>query len=369
MPFPVRANMTSEEFRTEIIDHYFPHFRDAGGERRSAMLAIRDDYASIGAFLTHKDDVKGALRGLESDIRDHLVTTAPPDTRTRLENFRRGDAAFKTHKVLSAALGKREIEEGFNNPNDYGKLHTTATMASGTDRFDMQAAGRPVLRSHVGPTGPEHAAVAMPKSVPTVVGFGLDGKDFNRILLAHGYQFKDVAAGRDHGEYTHRLQWYAIYRALAFGDLTLTNRPIDIFRSMGAVPDSAANANVRARRHLYLWEALFDNFKSDEVARNNNTEAYCTDTFNSPEVLNMELVRTANQAATPFNDKDSGNLFCLCVLLKLRYDKRGRQEGEGRDYAAKLYTDKPKTVTAGGIAPGGYARDNPLASALFWYTN
>ena len=50
------------------------------------------------------------------------------------------------------------------------------------------------------------------------------------VLLRHGYQFKDVAAGPYHGEYTHRLQWYAAMNAKNLG---IVNPALDIFRSLG----------------------------------------------------------------------------------------------------------------------------------------
>lgn len=51
----------------------------------------------------------------------------------------------------------------------------------------------------------------------------LPGDDFLRLLRS-GIPVKDVGAGANHGEFSHRLQWFAIMR-LATADFTIAKRP------------------------------------------------------------------------------------------------------------------------------------------------
>src|SRR4029453_3428682 len=84
----------------------------------------------------------------------------------------------------------------------------------------------PKLES-VGQTG----RAPLPKGSAVAMG-NVAGRDFNRILLRHGYHFKDVGAGVEHGEYTHRLHWFAISQA----DLRLTNTNLSyLYRCLGSL--------------------------------------------------------------------------------------------------------------------------------------
>lgn len=363
MTFPVEPNMSMEKFREDIIDYYFPHF-ETGTETQKKL---RQDYAHIGAFLSSRAKVLEALVPLEEQLRDHIVKSVPKLSMDQLKAFRPVSSAdFKTHKALTAVLALREIEEGFNNPADYGVLHSQAMYATGTDRFDMQPGGRPAVVPGKGGVPANAAAVdanpiALPKGIPTVVGLDLHYMDFNRILLAHGYQFKDVGAGKEHGEYTHRLQWWAVCQVKKALGLQLS--PIDIFKSMGLLA-AKGSGHLQAGRHLYVWEALFDNFRSEGQAKGNKTEAYCTGTFNNPENFNSTL-KNIDPAVTPFDANDSTNLFCLKMLVRIRHDKRARTEDQS--YLRKLFTDKPKAVASANVS-GAWTGPQQVAAALYWYT-
>lgn len=356
MPFPVTQNMTRGEFREEIIDHYFPQFKDS---------TLRDDYAAIGAFLTDRDAVMSSLKGLENELRNYLVCHAPPEARLAFQQSKKSKGAtvsgatYKIHKVLSAVLGRYEFEEGFNNPQVQDSLHSKALYAEGSNIFDMQ----PKAQSTKDPMN-------LPKGVPAIAGLGLHGMDFNRILLRHGYQFKDVAASKEHGEYTHRLQWYAICHAKALGDLQLENAPIDIYKSMGAVGKLTASATQNAKEplHLYIWEALFDCFPSEVAGRSNGTKAYCSGTYNCPEHLNMRLSKPMNLNVLTYNESDSSNLFCLTVFMHLRYEKRASTEDI--DYVKKkLFSgdQRNKAVTSASSSVGIKNAESPLPNAIYWY--
>lgn len=367
MPFPLTAAWSADKFRTDIIDYYFPHL----GSGTANQKLLREDYAMIGAFLTRTQDVLLELVELEKEIRVYLVNTAPSNVLVSVTGFKPSTGGtFKTHKVLTNVLSRLEIEQGFNNPEEFGVLHSKAMYATGTDTFTMDATGRPDVR--VDPRDPTSNVVTkatpipMPKGVPTVSGLNLHHMDFNRILLAHGYQFKDVGASKDHGEYTHRLQWHAIFRANAAGRLPLKKSPLEIYRSMGALA-AKWSANTEPNLHLYIWEALFDNFRSKVAAETNYTVAHCTGAFNAPEVFNVRLSSGIDLGTLTFKQDDPSNLFCLRALLRSRYLKR--EATEGSSYWEKIVGTKGarNKAIASGESAGTFDKNSELRVALVWY--
>jgi hypothetical protein len=80
----------------------------------------------------------------------------------------------------------------------------------------------------------------------------LPGADF-LSLLRSGIPVKDVGAGANHGEFSHRLQWFAIMRIATNGFATAvangwSTSPYDLYCSFGEDPALARNA----------WGALLD---------------------------------------------------------------------------------------------------------------
>jgi len=329
MPFPLRPSMSFEEFRDGIVKHYWKNLGDEIGKsvfKCARAAELPDDYAKIGSFLTDKDRVEAALQPLEKEIRDAIVrrqkqvpSTYDAAKSYTLQRNKGGSLAhLKSHKLLTNALRASEAEAGFNHEKiqkgtffdaakrPIGKFHGTAAISDSQGRL-----------TSVGKEKPDDLlskAVPLARGAPTVLG-DLDPLAFN-VLLRHGYQFKDVAAGAYHGEYTHRLQWYAILK----GNLGLANTPLDIYRSLGfkfAKGDKDVPADESAQ--LWMWQALFDTAETESDAKRLRTIAYTNSgaVFNCPEAMNKSLMKIE------VSDTDQNNLlWCLRVLLKTRWKKR-----------------------------------------------
>ena len=312
---------------------YFTKLQE--GLRGSAALAandkagIFDDYAAIGSFLSDSDAVLECLVPLEQTLRQEVDARAKHVSPQKMGEIVRSasqgqNAVFKTHKLLSNALAMSELAAGFNNPEQ-----TLAALHSKAMEFDL---GDGEWKKRYDASG-KAVPVGRPKGVPTVVG-DLDARSFNNILLRHGYQFKDVGAGPEHGEYAHRLQWYAIGQAKAKSKIVLKNTPLQIFKSMGlllAGADKLKNSGI----HLYVWELLFDSADSAAAAKGRATATWSRNTFNCPESFTTALCKRDAQNIDP--DK-VGDLYYLRTLVDTRRNKRwaeGPDKPGERDYVTK----------------------------------
>jgi hypothetical protein len=200
----------------------------------------------------------------------------------------------------------------------------------------------------------------LPRGVPTSMG-NVGSQDFNRVLLRHGYQFKDVGAGNDHGEYSHRLQWYAIMMAAQkLHMLELVNTPLQIFRSLGSVFSRGDVVPEQSGIHyIYLWEAIFDCFVDAKIAREQKSIAWCSGTYNSPNYLNRELCNIKT-------DK----LPTLRVLMNVRYQKRRRDADLAVSKLEKLRQDSKYKITEAFYTPKqATERAGDSTGLLAWYLN
>lgn len=354
MPFPLEANWTADDFRQGIIDHYWPGLaeklanHDFIPDFADKPALLPDDYATIGAFLTNDAMVHAALIPLEEQIRADVqrrLQTAKPKTAFptteqdampySVRKKEGGSAShFKSDKLLSQALRMFEAMGGFNHEGlangtffdeaiseqqrlakkDLGTLHTGGGTIDADGKFQKPDLKKPPKDT----SKPDLDAVKLPRGVPTVHG-DLAGAAFNSVLLRHAYHFKDVQAGVYHGEYTHRLQWHAIMRAVESRQITLHNTPLAIYKSLGYALAESKEKDALKDRHLYLWEALFDTGEDETRAKFLKTAAVTASTrvCTCPENMNKNLMKLQGHS-----DNSVKDLWYLRVLLATRWKKR-----------------------------------------------
>jgi len=86
--------------------------------------------------------------------------------------------------------------------------------------------------------------------LPNYAGF-VFGNVFNESLALKQH-WKDVGAGPEHGEYTHRLQWYILIRAGAIKTVSV-NQEATVFASIAPWQKGKTN----------LWTFIFDQLAKD----------------------------------------------------------------------------------------------------------
>ncbi|CAN7760140.1 LirA/MavJ family T4SS effector [Paraburkholderia sp. SIMBA_054] len=336
MPYPLRIGMTKEQFKQEIMEYYFPDLCKSSTESSYA-----DDYAAIGAFLTRTDEVLHKLIPLENKLRE-LALENVKQLRASTSSLTKTDFDTKevTRKILTRALLDVETQAGFSQAKS-GLLHDNSVFGEGKrSQVTLTDKGR-TTESKRG----NAKDVSLPAGVPKIIG-NIHPTDF-MVLLKHGYMFKDVGAESAHGEFTHRLQWYAIIKAR--GELNLANKPIDLYKKMW-FKSTLGTTNIPTNLKLYMWVALLDNLSSEKQALNLGTIAWTANTFNAPEDMNTALTRKDYRPEAQFKEQDSSNLFVLRKLLAARQGKRalGGYDGGTDTYSKKKLVDgKAKTILAG----------------------
>jgi hypothetical protein len=309
---------------------------------------LHEDYAAICSFLSHKDKVVAALQHLNDAIRVKLeepnlstlknkvvaATNLSSSPTAYIDNTRDGKP-FKTHKVLSGILDAAEHSAGFNGAQStLQKLHTTAQVSGDMTNTTTFTDSQPQWQQHV-PTGTDVKdlpTIGLPKGAPTLTG--ILKKSFNPILLKNGFHWKDPGADAVvHGEFTHRIQWYAIVKAHGNGALTLVNTPVQIFKSMGYLFAGKPNDGATA----YLWELLCDCFAPDQ--EDSNPGKPRSNTFTCPNVLQTFLSRPVFQG--------QHELPYLNVLMRARYIKRSKEDDIDRGKTENLIRGGQKPVLYG----------------------
>lgn len=108
-----------------------------------------------------------------------------------------------------------------------------------------------------------------------VVPLGILPADAFFGLLAEGHVLDDYGAGLQHGELSHRLQWYAIFRAWNIGELEIDHTPIELYRRLGQPPFS------QSRTGSSMWGYLLDSSISPNEP-----------SYRFPGTLNRDLVQS-----------------------------------------------------------------------------
>jgi hypothetical protein len=132
-------------------------------------------------------------------------------------------------------------------------------------------------------------------------------------LLASQILIKDVGVPADHGEFTHRIQWYLLMRKFEGNSF---NAP-KLLKSMAeSVYRWREGTNDKGHS---IWTALFDRFPSDPFGAESATD------FRRPENLHTYL--TSN--AAPYR--------LVSSFLSKRMEKRTEPKSDFNYIARKLY--------------------------------
>jgi len=336
-PFYVDDDMQEDAFETLFLEA-FPLLKD----KKEAAPFLKG-YVKIGSFMTWKSKVRTALEPLSKSIHEEVLkqVAAYQKRGTPGEwggtNRHGENVLFKTHKLLSNALLLEENKHGFNNESPFKLPPTEKTeLASYTQVGSAQHAAGGQFKVKDA-TSWAAGGVSAPKGVPALSGV-LAGA-FNRVLLRHGFQWKDPGAGIAHGEYTHRYQWNAVFNS---GITDLGGKSyLEIFRSMGnlwarhaidAYADGSALNPGEGGRGYYIWQMIFDatwrhlvtGLGAGTALNQEDQWKPRSDNYTCPEVMNKALGADGKWP----DEKDP--LYALMVMNHVRWKKRGWVENKSR---------------------------------------
>jgi hypothetical protein len=153
-------------------------------------------------------------------------------------------------------------------------------------------------------------------------------------LLRKKRHWKDPGAEPIHGEYSHRLQWFIVcWEYQKGGSYKLRKSPATRFAA------TAAYAIAHPKKSQYegagveftlvtMWDFLCDCVRSTSPQRDTN---FISDSFRSPEYLNLYLTDPAREAKDRFP--------LLSAYLTQRFNKRNWQKVKGilANYLKKKY--------------------------------
>jgi hypothetical protein len=249
-----------------------------------------EDYARIGSYLSDPNQYRYGLQQLHADMQKRFDTQldnllAQPVLRDLYPTWRRGFGQYLTgvYRNLDRAAKKRV---------DRNKISVEAIAIHAFRKIltDSLTANELNNGFHAG---------QIDNKVDILIG-SPTGNEFNSFL--RGKQlFKDLNAGKEHGENSHRIQWYLISK---LG--TLANPVTDIYASLPTWKTAKIGP-----RPFFLWEYLVD---ADGVPSNAAIVPFKTEEqsdFRAPSNLNRWL-----------KDGKEPHLDLLTAVLSERWERR-----------------------------------------------
>lgn len=336
-----------------------------------------DDFARIGSFLTDAEAVADALLPLESAMVKAVSNKMKPRFALLWDM---PDAAVSASAADYYQQRGQLFAQGANT-------QALATQKQGlyehllSDLLTADEAGRGYVHYQQGAKGLFDYVFGTRSRVHTVTR-GLTGQEF-RGMLVQQQHWKDPTVSSRHGEYTHRLHWYAVAHAPG----VLTHPAGDVFAAVGAIArprqdvvnemdllrqpylDNEMDAPTYEELergfkviHWGLWDALFDRDSGGAPVVPFSTLNTTTD-FRAAEVLNDWLTGVND---VPALRTRRARMPVLTAFLTARRQKRdaGGYLFDGQAYMSnKLYkkpyaqlTTKERGVVDGAVNKGSYKK-------------
>lgn len=281
-----------------------------GGQITLDLDPYFPDYANIGAFLSSAENrpaIKKALENLEADMEGEIGGT------WRFFDKKTWATSHFNKQRDSFAPKKTPVSPD----SDFRALLTKAL-----DKFE---------RSH---------GFVVPAKLPIFAGF-VFGNVF-KDTIKNRMHFKDIGAGVNHGEFTHRIQWYAAVKA---GALVTVDKE-DAGTVYGAIHRWLNKSPGKGARLLQLWNYIFD-MNTPLLGKG---ESLGKDDFRAPENFNLWLTGDAEPDFCPL----------LRSFLRTRMTKR-------QTFLIEDYFKKKLGSEAGRVAFESWqtSRDNSSARIVY----
>lgn len=278
---------TLEEVKLDLIKYF--------GNKISDSI-FYDDYAAIASYLSDPKQYGDALRKLNDKMEKLYVS--------------RIDKEYPSYRISQLHKNK-ELTNDFSYLQ---KAHLSSQLSKDRKTWDsdLVEAEKAVkqfskLLTEVLAKNEHKHGFGIAENNPAIdIIVGLPAK-FND-LLRNKKPFKDIGAGHEHGEYSHRIQWYLITQMKG-----LKNAPAYIYEKLPGW--STRHTQYINPRPFYMWEFLVDR---DGVPTNAAVIPFKTaeqQDFRAPSNVNRWLCDMAQ----------SQTYSWLHACLKKRWDKRSAQ--------------------------------------------
>jgi hypothetical protein len=198
-----------------------------------------NDYVNIGVFLSGlSSNQTNCLAKLETRMQDRMFKKhgyADSKTGQQLIDKRRGYYIKEAQAQFGGSIDRLKAkinEKPLKKDHAFSKL-LTDELADKETKWGFQL--------FIDNVGHPKAEMIMPLKA-----------DQFRTQLQELRPFKDPTIGPDHGEYTHRLQWYLIAEA------NVVAKPADVYKHLGLVPWQGSVFTKNGVTNFGLWDALVD---------------------------------------------------------------------------------------------------------------
>ena len=316
------------------------------------------DIVRVSSFLSNRDAVVEALKHLEQRIKDkgRAAWHMTRDFQERSEFLQESDIPFSSLETSLEGMLLRHFDpigrppsEPFTPSLDYEALGEKLGFEP-MPPLDLPVLELPLLGLGAPPDPTEGAKkdflkhlfsstltdleiaekfdVSQGGMLPPKSQYylGIVDPDLFRDQIRRGRpQGKDPFVDANHGEYTHRLQWYAVMSPTS--RVGLLNPVVEVYQAVGhyAAPEGTYGKTFR----WGLWDALCD--------RDNGTAAVVP--F---KAVNDRDCRCPNCLHTFLKDEGLHHgLPLISAFLKGRFDKRTLQHKDPMDYAARKVFGRP----------------------------
>jgi hypothetical protein len=313
------------------------------------------DWCRLGSFLSDPTEMFQAMHALDLAMYDRLCKNRLATKVEGVEGRKMVTSAYHDY-CFNNKPGQPKPSVAMPNKDTLDKSVVSRLLSEVLSTFeaengfefetgDYQATGKVDIPDR---TTPVNAKV----HVSTYHGF-VQAQDFNLQLTKRSH-WKDPGAEQRHGEFTHRLQWYAVTSRL-FMD---AGHAATVFESIGKCKAAFARPGPNAG-FLYLWDALCDRTNqkdvsfTDELFKTEGAPGRSQD-FRSPENLNCFL-----------KDNEGFGEWRWPLLrdfLKARYKKRKFEVSE----AVKAALADPRWVNDAGQAVQFQYLCRKLYNVSFW---
>ena len=200
-----------------------------------------------------------------------------------------------------------------------------------------------------------HGFRAAPREIPIWTGVVSEATFLNTI--SQGHVMKDVGVSFQHGEYTHRIQWYIVMVDYEQNGALYHKTPLELYKTIYRLGPTARPTGNR----MNMWDCLFDRASFDDwgehqvtypdpgnyfMARTPGSVFDCV--FTCPENLNAYLLdpelgglrlkhlhavlrRRHNKRTVNGESAQAFNTFKEQYILKLQTEKRFKTAWWGQD--------------------------------------